>query len=280
VPNSLVENLDSISARIELPVNGMLRINRSTYSLVVSEVSASDVPPEGYSVNFGGDGSESIQLPRSLFNTEVLSTRISASIITASELFAGRNSSEVVVSNIVSLTLNGRNVSNLNEEIVITIARRRSTTNSTINDTCQFWDFMANGGIGSWSMQGCRVKEARRDSIDCACNHLTSFAIVQVPSMATTTSTPGSAPVNIAPIVVSTIVGVLAIALVMVSVIILAIFLWKQRRGSYSVKQATTGNNNNIMVMQNSPVTVNDYGNVWGQGEGGSNTAPLDTSPL
>ena len=29
-------------------------------------------------------------------------------------------------------------------------------------------------------MQGCRVKEARRDSIDCACNHLTSFAIVQV----------------------------------------------------------------------------------------------------
>ena len=143
----LVENLDSISARIELPVNGMLRINRSTYSLVVSEVSASDVPPEGYSVNFGGDGSESIQLPRSLFNTEVLSTRISASIITASELFAGRNSSEVVVSNIVSLTLNGRNVSNLNEEIVITIARRRSVSLQVYCTYMGHWLYISNAQL-------------------------------------------------------------------------------------------------------------------------------------
>ena len=46
------------------------------------------------------------------------------------------------------------------------------------------------------------------------------------------------------------------------------------------MKQATAGNNNNIMVMQNSPVTGNDYGTVWGQGEGGRNTAPMDSSPL
>ena len=42
------------------------------------------------------------------------------------------------------------------------------------------WYVQLSGGLGGWSTEGCRMIGDNGNSISCACNHLTSFAIVQV----------------------------------------------------------------------------------------------------
>ena len=118
----MVENLESISTQIDLPDGGEFRVNRTTYSMVVTEPSPDEIPSDGFSVDFDDNNAESFQLPKSLFTNGT--TRISASRITTIELFRGRDELKVVASNIVSLTLNGRTVVGLEEDIVITITKR------------------------------------------------------------------------------------------------------------------------------------------------------------
>ena len=118
----MVENLETISAQIDLPDGGEFRVNRTTYSMVVTEPSPDEIPSDGFSVDFDGKNAESFQLPKSLFTNGT--TRISASRITTIELFRGRDELKVVASNIVSLTLMGKNVVGLEEDIVITITKR------------------------------------------------------------------------------------------------------------------------------------------------------------
>ena len=122
----MVENLETISAQIPLPDSGVLKINRTTYSLVVSEVNADDIPTEGFDVSFDGDSSDSVKLPKLLFANG--NTRVTASRITTIELFKGPDTLKVVASNIVSFDLAGQIVSNLEEDIVISITKQTAVS--------------------------------------------------------------------------------------------------------------------------------------------------------
>ena len=122
----MVENLETISAQIPLPDSGVLKINRTTYSLIVSEVNADDIPTEGFDVSFDGDSSDSVKLPKLLFANG--NTRVTASRITTIELFKGPDTLKVVASNIVSFDLAGQIVSNLEEDIVISITKQTAVS--------------------------------------------------------------------------------------------------------------------------------------------------------
>ena len=117
----IVENFETFGARIELPDSGVFTVSRTSYSLTITEVSSDNIPTTGYGVDFGDDTSDSFQLPKSLFNNG--STRVSASLIKSVGIFSGRDSTKVVASNVVSLTLNGRTVVNLQNSVIITITR-------------------------------------------------------------------------------------------------------------------------------------------------------------
>ena len=117
----IVRNFETFGARIELPDSGAFTVSRTSYSLTITEVSADNVPTTGYGVDFGDDTSDSFQLPKSLFNTG--STRVSASLIKSVGIFSGRDSTKVVASNVVSLTLTGGTVLNLENSVIITITK-------------------------------------------------------------------------------------------------------------------------------------------------------------
>jgi hypothetical protein len=243
---TIVENFETIGARIPLPNGNRLSLRRSTYTLTVAEPSSDDVPPEGYMVEFDEQDAESFQLPKSLFTSG--STRVSASIIRTVGIFSGTDSTKVVASNVVSVTLNGRTVVGLQDKVIITIPKQRSTP-AGMMDTCQFWNTTANGGIGEWSTSGCSLMGQSGSMVMCSCNHLTSFAVVQVPS---STSAPPApvAPVNVAAIVVPIIIVLLLIAVVVIVVVAIVLVMSKRQRKSYDFKPANTDT-----VMENSPVT-------------------------
>ncbi|KAM5262904.1 adhesion G protein-coupled receptor F5 [Ctenodactylus gundi] len=46
---------------------------------------------------------------------------------------------------------------------------------------CVFWNFSLSNHTGGWDSSGCRVSHTDRDSVTCACNHLTSFSILMSP---------------------------------------------------------------------------------------------------
>ena len=51
---------------------------------------------------------------------------------------------------------------------------------------CVFWEYRQEDGVGRWSEQGCSriFDSSSNDSeIVCACNHLTSFAVLIVSSL-------------------------------------------------------------------------------------------------
>ncbi|XP_071848670.1 adhesion G-protein coupled receptor G2-like isoform X3 [Apostichopus japonicus] len=52
-------------------------------------------------------------------------------------------------------------------------------TDITIEFVCVFWDYNPkNGEGGKWSEEGCRMVSTNDTEIVCACNHLTSFAVL------------------------------------------------------------------------------------------------------
>ena len=48
------------------------------------------------------------------------------------------------------------------------------------NFTCVFWDESLDDGFGNWSSEGCRLTSDVIDKAECACDHLTSFALLMV----------------------------------------------------------------------------------------------------
>ena len=47
------------------------------------------------------------------------------------------------------------------------------------NSECVFWDYTADENYGDWSTEGCWSTN-KSNGIECACNHLTSFAVLMV----------------------------------------------------------------------------------------------------
>lgn len=76
-------------------------------------------------------------------------------------------------SKIISVTVTNPETSVLKEPIHITFNHKQQLQNTS---QCVFWDSSLNGG--AWSSRGCTVKESNPKYTVCACNHLSSFAVL------------------------------------------------------------------------------------------------------
>ncbi|XP_071804174.1 uncharacterized protein [Asterias amurensis] len=96
-----------------------------------------------------------------------------------SSLIRDNNSSVEVAGPVVSLTVEGHDLVNLTEPLVIEI--QVSNNASIYNDTsfrCVFWDFTKADGVGDWSTAGCVLARQTANTVSCNCNHATNFAIL------------------------------------------------------------------------------------------------------
>ncbi|XP_033640186.1 low-density lipoprotein receptor-related protein 2-like isoform X3 [Asterias rubens] len=96
-----------------------------------------------------------------------------------SSLIRDNNSSVEVAGPVVSLTVEGHDLVNLTEPLVIEI--QVSNNASIYNDTsfrCVFWDFTKADGVGDWSTAGCVLARQTDNTVSCNCNHATNFAIL------------------------------------------------------------------------------------------------------
>ncbi|PIK40323.1 putative G-protein coupled receptor [Apostichopus japonicus] len=93
---------------------------------------------------------------------------------------------EYVDGHVISATIEIENVTidNLPENSsVITrfskpiVDEENNETDVTIEFVCVFWDYNLTNGEGKWSEEGCRMV-SNDTEIVCACNHLTSFAVL------------------------------------------------------------------------------------------------------
>jgi hypothetical protein len=207
----IVENFEIIGNVVELPSENRLSARRAAFTLTIADVSTADLSSDGYLLTFDGDNPHSVLIPSSVFVNA--KTRVSGSLIRTVGIFSGTDSTKVVASNVVSVTLNGRTVVGLQDKVIITIPKQRSTPSGVV-DTCQFWDPTAHGGIGGWSTQGCEVISSTTSIVTCGCTHLSSFAVVQVAPYVATTPTP-TPSVSIIVIAVPAAVGGLLLLLVL-----------------------------------------------------------------
>ncbi|XP_044125509.1 adhesion G-protein coupled receptor G1-like [Bufo gargarizans] len=118
----------------------------------------------------------SLSFPKELLETMDPGTRLQVVRIRSSgALFQDAANSTVLDSQVVGVTLEGRPVSNLPEDIVITFYHQPLQVKSSV--VCVFWDELSE----NWRTDGCRTV-AGEGHTDCRCNHLTYFALLmQVP---------------------------------------------------------------------------------------------------
>lgn len=55
---------------------------------------------------------------------------------------------------------------------------------------CSFWNASGVSGSGKWSTQGCRLLHTNNTHTTCACNHLSSYAILMTYQQPAVSATP------------------------------------------------------------------------------------------
>ncbi|CAN2389311.1 G-protein coupled receptor [Pristimantis euphronides] len=114
----------------------------------------------------------SLSFPKQLLETVAPDTRLHVVRIHGSAtLFQDVANSTVVGNQVVGITLEGRRVANLSEDIVITFHHPPLQVNSTPD--CVFWDELSE----TWRTDGCHMMPGKGGT-DCRCNHLTYFALL------------------------------------------------------------------------------------------------------
>ncbi len=132
----------------------------------------------------------SIQLPQNIGEILQSSTGDNSSQLQASfivyagdDLFQSSqirgNSSIKVAGSVVSLTVEGLDLVNLTEPLVIEMqVPNNATRHDNTSFTCVFWDFTKEDGVGDWSTAGCMLARQTNNTLSCNCNHTTNFAIL------------------------------------------------------------------------------------------------------
>ncbi|XP_071811627.1 uncharacterized protein [Apostichopus japonicus] len=107
-------------------------------------------------------------------------------IYRTSNLFISNGSSQMdeeVETLIVSATIEGQKITNLNDPVVTRfhILPIEGLTTDTTRQ-CVFWDFSLAGGFGDWSSEGCELVSGPGENgdplVECHCSHLTNFAVL------------------------------------------------------------------------------------------------------
>ena len=119
----IVRVFDKIAQMTNL-TNGRLQIRKRNFLMEVRETRLQSISNEGFTPDFAANSSNKAVLPKSLFRSLNLGAtdniRVSSSVIEKGTLFKGRNASVAVTCAIISLSVVGLEVSNLQEPIVLT----------------------------------------------------------------------------------------------------------------------------------------------------------------
>ncbi|KAK6300951.1 hypothetical protein J4Q44_G00290490 [Coregonus suidteri] len=96
---------------------------------------------------------------------------------------SGAGRSLVVNSHVISASVNkGSNRVFLSEPVVFTL--RHLQVENHFSPNCSFWNSTVSGGsasgslVGRWSSQGCRLIHTNNTHTTCACNHLSTYAVL------------------------------------------------------------------------------------------------------
>ncbi|XP_034044763.1 adhesion G protein-coupled receptor L1-like isoform X2 [Thalassophryne amazonica] len=88
-----------------------------------------------------------------------------------------RHRSLVVNSHVISASVHrGYNRVYLSEPVIFTL--RHLQVENHFGPNCSFWNASGPSGSGRWSAQGCRLQHTNNTHTTCACNHLSSYAIL------------------------------------------------------------------------------------------------------
>ncbi|XP_053185179.1 adhesion G protein-coupled receptor L1-like [Scomber japonicus] len=83
----------------------------------------------------------------------------------------------VVNSHVISASVHrGSNRVYLSEPVIFTL--RHLQLENHFGPNCSFWNASGVSGSGRWSTQGCRVLHTNNTHTTCACNHLSSYAVL------------------------------------------------------------------------------------------------------
>ncbi|CAL8333806.1 unnamed protein product [Merluccius merluccius] len=88
-----------------------------------------------------------------------------------------RGRSLVVNSHVISASVHrGVNRVYLSEPVIFTL--RHLQQDNHYGPNCSFWNSSGASGSGRWSTQGCRLLHSNNTHTTCACNHLSSYAVL------------------------------------------------------------------------------------------------------
>ena len=185
--------------------NGLVFNSRSLAtgdgSKTTADVNLSPEPDES--------STSTLSLPPSLFtqlSAPDTTYRLLYSSFATASFFPPADPQMKVSSDVISASVNGLVVSNLDDMDPVTLRLRRvnvsgcdyyyfvfmtasrlqpdlGLTDEALDarTVCVYWDFALNSGSGDWSAFGCKMAGRDQDGrVTCECNHLSSFALLVV----------------------------------------------------------------------------------------------------
>uniref|UniRef100_A0A4W6DIC7 Adhesion G protein-coupled receptor L1a n=1 Tax=Lates calcarifer TaxID=8187 RepID=A0A4W6DIC7_LATCA len=110
----------------------------------------------------------------SFLTTQNSTLRLGLGLSQGSEV---RRKSLVVNSHVISASVHrGSNRVYLSEPVIFTL--RHLQLENHFGPNCSFWNASGVSGNGRWSTQGCRLLHTNNTHTTCACNHLSSYAVL------------------------------------------------------------------------------------------------------
>ncbi|XP_041479228.1 adhesion G-protein coupled receptor G6-like [Lytechinus variegatus] len=139
------------------------------------------------------EGLSSVFLPEEILDflpDENNHVAVSVFVLDSLKLFDSNSSTNeglkedaILASSVLSITVEGVDVKNLSDPVVLNFKLKRDLipdrTKDEIVPRCVFWKSYRGVSGGVWSQEGCQTGQlSHRGSLSCQCTHLTSFAVL------------------------------------------------------------------------------------------------------
>ncbi|XP_011663125.2 adhesion G-protein coupled receptor G2 [Strongylocentrotus purpuratus] len=213
VSDSILSSVDTFLSRIQSTnsnsnftyrgenlVVAALKVGRTTFPLTANiEPPSRDADDDFINLSTNGESENTGEGVSSIFFPgEVLDylpdgnnpVAVSVFVLDSLKLFQPNSStqdeleeSSILVSPVLSVTIEGAKIKNLSDPVVLDFTVNRSLISvgakPEIIPRCVYWERPTNVSEGAWSQEGCQTGPiSSKELITCRCNHLTSFAVL------------------------------------------------------------------------------------------------------